>query len=99
MIRAILYLVFAGAIWFAEGYIFSRLLAFSAIQTALAGGCYLALYLAAAHRLVRAFKSDLDAGDVARWRYLSLAPMLVVVLGSFASLPLMLVILGLGKLV
>ena len=33
------------------------------------------------------------------WRYLSLAPMLVATVGSFASLPILLAIAALGRIV
>ena len=36
---------------------------------------------------------------VALWRLLSLAPMLVVIVGSFASLPILLLIVALGKVI
>lgn len=98
MIRAVFYLVVAGAVWFAEAFLFTRFLAFSAGQTVLAAGFYVALYLVVVTTLIRAVARDSRAGDVARWRALSLAPMLAVIVGSFVSLPVLLVIAALSGL-
>ncbi|MBV9282834.1 MAG: hypothetical protein JOZ41_22385 [Chloroflexi bacterium] len=99
MIRAALYIVAAAAIWLGEGFMFSRLLGFEAWQVALMAVLYLALFAAALALLLRFAQASLDAeGGLPRWRYLSMAPALVVVVGSFVSLPLLLLILALGRL-
>jgi hypothetical protein len=82
-----------------EGFLFSRFLAFTVLQTTLAAIFYVLIYLSASHQLLRAFRTDQARGDISRWRYLSLAPMLSVVLGSFASLGVMILIVVIGQLV
>jgi hypothetical protein len=97
MIRASGYLVFAGAVWLAEGYVFTQFLGFSTAQIVAAICCYAALYGLAVYALIRSVGEGGGFADVAHWRYLSLAPMMMVVLGSFASLPVLLLIAALGK--
>jgi hypothetical protein len=99
MIRAILYLAAAGAIWLAEGIVFAVMLRFVPWQVAAMVSVYAALFAGAVVYLARIRKtSDGDTGP-ARWRYLSLAPMLAVTLGSFGALPIILLIVILGKIV
>jgi hypothetical protein len=99
MIRASLYLGASGLIWFAEGFLFSRFLAFSPWQTAILGLFYLALFAASLWAL-RDFvrRQEVLPDGMATWRALSLAPMLTTILGSFVSLPVVLFVLALGKL-
>jgi hypothetical protein len=99
MIRASLYVGTSALIWFAEGFLFSRFLAFSPWQTALLGLFYVALFAASlwAFRNFTRRQADLDSGITA-WRALSLAPTLTTILGSFVSLPVVLFVLALGKL-
>jgi hypothetical protein len=97
MIRASAYLLVAGAVWLAEGYVFTQLLGFSMVQIVATGCCYVALYGLAVYALIRSVGETGGFADVARWRYLSLAPMMMVVVGSFASLPVLLLIAALGK--
>lgn len=100
VIRAAAYLIASGVVWVIEGFLFSRLLVFSASQVALTIAIYLGLFVAAALlliRFVRRFRDD--TGDLPRWRLLSLAPMLVAIVGSFVSLPLLLLVVALGKVV
>jgi hypothetical protein len=68
-------------------------------QTTLMAVVYLTLFAIAVRYLVvlTGRYGERDA-RLTYWRYLSLAPMLTVVLGSFASLPLILIILALGHL-
>lgn len=100
MIRAALYLVASGAIWFAEGFIFTTFLGFRAWQIGLVVTIYAVLWVAAAIWLIRLGQRQRAlAQPLAAWRYLSLAPMLTVIVGSFASLPILLAIAALGKLV
>jgi hypothetical protein len=99
VIRATAYLVASGAIWVIEGFLFSRLLSFSASQVVLTVALYAAFFLLATGLLLhfsRAFREETEI--LARWRLLSLAPMLVAVVGSFVSLPLLLLIVALGKI-
>jgi hypothetical protein len=97
MIRATAYLLVAGAIWFVEGFLFSRFLDFSTPQVVGMAIGYAALYACALWALLHSAGPPGSDRDVAQWRYVSLAPMLTVVLGSFASLPIMIVIALLGK--
>lgn len=99
MIRAALYLAAAGLVWLVEGFLFSYFLRFALWQTALMAIVYAGLFLIATRYLIAfAARQHSPEAQVAYWRYLSLAPMLTVVVGSFASLPLLLGILALGHL-
>ena len=77
---------------------FSRFLTFSAWQTALLGVVYVALLGVALWALRKTWRqrSELSA-DLATWRLLSLAPMVTTILGSFISLPIVLIVVALGK--
>lgn len=97
--RASVYILASGVIWFAEGYLFSRFLAFSAWQTVLLASFYGLLFAWS----VRALRGGLvqpptGSEEMAAWRLLSLTPMLTTILGSFVSLPLVLLVLALGRL-
>jgi len=99
VIRSALYVLASGVVWLVEGFLFSRLLALAAWQTGLLLFLYLALFAVAVAAFVRAAKRQpVSPEGVAHWRSLALAPMLVAVLGSFVSLPLVLLIALLGKL-
>lgn len=98
MIRALAYLTASGVMWLAEGFLFSRFLRFSPWQTALMVAMYLGLFAAAAVALTRALRTEGNKASVdMAWRLLAAAPMLVVVAGSFISLPLLMTILLLGR--
>lgn len=97
MFRATFYLLLAGSIWFVEGFLFSKFLGFTLLQTTGAAIFYVLVYVAVVRQLTLAFRRDDARGDAARWRYLSLAPMLTVVVGSFASLGVMLLIVMAGQ--
>ena len=99
MIQATAYLLFAGLIWLIEGFLFSQFLGFGARQTAVAVGVYAVMFGIAFSTLIRAYRVAEAAGDLSRWRYRSVAPMLVVVVGSFVSLPILLLIVVAGKAV
>lgn len=100
VIRSVFYLSAGGVVWMAEGFLFSYFLQFHPWQVVLTAIVYLCLLGAGAVLLRRQLATaDHAPAQVALWRYLSLAPMVVVVVGSFASLPVLLLILGLGKLV
>jgi hypothetical protein len=102
MLRAYLYLGGSGLIWMVEGFLFSYFLQFAAWQVALTACIYLALFLLAARFLLEALSRRAEDGsagsDLATWRLVSLAPMATVIMGSFASLPLLLIVLALGRI-
>jgi hypothetical protein len=99
VIRAGLYLLASGAIWMAEGFLFSYFLRFSAWQVVGMAVMYTGLFVAACVVLLRfARRYGTAQQDLALWRLLSLAPMLVAMVGSFLSLPLLLIIAALGRL-
>lgn len=99
MIRATVYLAAAGIVWLVEGFLFSYFLRFALWQTVLMAALYGGLFLLAVRSLLVQMQRQPDSeSTLAYWRYLSLAPMVVAVIGSFASLPLLLIILALGHL-
>jgi hypothetical protein len=99
MIRAVFYLTAGALVWLAEGFLFSYFLQFHPWQVVLMAVVYLALLGVAVELLRRQIATARQAdGTLALWRYLSLAPMIVTIVGSFASLPILLVIAGLGKI-
>jgi hypothetical protein len=98
VLRAVAYLIASGIIWLSEGFLFSRYLSYSLWQTILMAAIYSGLFLIAARLLWQLWRSSSDADQgLAQWRTLSLAPMATLVLGSFISLPLLLLIAALGK--
>jgi Trk-type K+ transport system membrane component len=98
MVRATLYVGASALIWLAEGFMFSRFLAFSLWQTALLGVVYLALLGVSCLAILRAWRRQLEiSSDLSAWKLLSLAPMVTTILGSFVSLPIVLAVLALGK--
>lgn len=99
MIRAYLYLFASGIIWLAEGFLFSRYLFLAPWQTGLLAVIYIALFAVAVNSLLRALRSHPPASPgVQQWRWLALAPVAVVIVGSFLSLPLILLVVALGKI-
>jgi hypothetical protein len=100
VIRAWLSLAAAAGIWFAEGFVFSQFLAFRIWQVALMGAIY-ALFFVVALTPFRKFAGSHSASahEVDGWRLLSAAPMMVIILGSFISLPILLAIVALGRVV
>jgi hypothetical protein len=98
MLRAYLYLGVAGLIWLIEGFLFSYYLGFHVWQVGLLAAMYVGLYAVAVRYFVRSLKGYSGQGELAPWRAVSLAPMVAVILGSFVSLPLLLVVAALGKL-
>ena len=100
MIRAWLYVGVSGAIWFAEGFLFSRFLAFSHVQTAILATFYFALYTTAVLALRRYVQQPANGLiRIEEWRLLSVTPMIATVVGSFVSLPVVLLVLALGMAV
>ena len=98
LLRAYTYLAVAGVIWLTEGFLFSHYLGFAPWQTTLLAVIYIGLYSVALRYFLISLRDGAGHGDLAPWRAVSLAPMLVVMLGSFISLPLILVVAALGKL-
>lgn len=99
MIRGLLYLLVSLVIWCTEAGLFSLLLNFSAGQTA----ALFLLYVLLATVVIGSFVRQTRARhgpiqDMPQWRYMSLGPMLVTIVGSFVSLPLLLFVAVAGKL-
>jgi len=99
MIRAWFYLAASAVIWFVEAFLFSYFLHFSIGQMVLMAVFYLLLFGIAARYFIRGLNGlGNSAEDIAAWRLVSVMPMLVVILGSFVSLPILLVVVAAGKL-
>ena len=100
MLRAYLYLVLSGIIWLVEGFLFSHYLEFRTLQIVLLGVLYVTLFALAATLFVRSLsQSPAGDADLSPWRVVSLLPMVIVILGSFASLPLIILVAALGKVI
>ena len=95
MIRSGVYLLASAVIWFAEGTVFSIFLGFTRVQIALMGAVYLALFAIGVRAI---FVMSRQQFDLPRWRILAMGPMLVLVIGSFISLPIMAFIALLGAI-
>jgi len=95
VIRSVLYLVASAAIWFAEGTVFSIFLGFSRIQIVLMATVYVTLFVIAVRAIVVMSRQK---SELPHWRLLSLGPMLVLVIGSFISLPVIALIALLGAI-
>lgn len=99
MIRAYLYLGAAGIIWLIEGFLFSYYLRFDPWQVAMMATVYVTLYAIAVWYFLRSLREPHERErDLSVWRMVSIAPMVVMVVGSFVSLPLILLVAALGKL-
>ena len=99
MIRAYFYLGASGVIWMIEGFLFSYYLGFHPWQVAVMAAIYVGLFVIAVRVLLKSLQSPDDvAPGTAAWRAVAVAPMLTVIIGSFASLPLILAVAALGKL-
>jgi hypothetical protein len=99
VIRAYFYVTLSAVIWFAEGFLLSRFLAFSIPQTVLLAAFYTAALAVAVVGLRRAMAKERQTVEgLSHWRAMSVAPMATTIVGSFLSLPLVLVVLALGKL-
>jgi hypothetical protein len=59
---------------------------------------YLTLYAVALRVFLRSLQSTQPDQELSPWKLVTVAPMLVMIVGSFASLPLLLLVVGLGKL-
>lgn len=101
MIRASLYLLVAGVVWLAEGFVFASFFSFSRWQTVTMAAVYttlLAVAFAAFLRFAQHYPVDRE-GALPMWRYVSLAPQVALIMGSFVSLPILVAILAVGKII
>lgn len=99
MIRAYLYLFAAGVIWLVEGFLFSRYLYLAIWQTAVLAILYVVLFGIAVSILMKSLRQQTRGPEgVPPWRLLAYAPVLVTIVGSFVSLPLILLVVALSKL-
>lgn len=93
------YLLAAGAIWFAEDVVFTRAFGFNAGQSAVVTIYFLALFVGAilfAVKTYRRAKADGDRGQPSELsidRIIAVAPVLTVIVGSFAALPIIVLVL------
>ena len=99
-VRTPAYMLASLVIWFAEGYVFTRAFAFNLAQTAVVAVYFLLLFAGAVWLSVR-FARRVDPSDesIPVARLISLAPVLVLVVGSFAALPVFMLVLIAGALV
>lgn len=95
MIRSGIYLLASAVVWFAEGTVFSIFLGFTHAQIVLMAAVYLALFATGVRAI---FVMSHQQSDLPRWRILAMGPMLVLVIGSFISLPIMAFIALLGTI-
>jgi hypothetical protein len=95
--RAYLYLLVAGIVWCGEGLVFGNRLDLRVWQIVLLAVIYLGLYAAVVRVFLRSLRDHEPGGEYPAWRVVSLAPMLAAVVGSFISLPLLLAVVALGK--
>jgi len=99
VIRGVLYLLAAGVAWMGEGFAFSRFLMFVPWQTVAMVVVYAVLFGVACWQFSRlARRHPASDGTLPFWRYVSLAPQLTLVAGSFLSLPILIALLAIGKL-
>lgn len=100
MLRAALYLGASGVVWLAEGIIFSQFLGFRTWQVILTIAIYAGLFGVAVETFRRTMSHPTDRpAGVSSWHFLALAPMAAVIVGSFVSLPIVMLILLLGQIV
>lgn len=103
-LRTALYLLAAGIVWFAEDFVFSRGLRFNAAQTAVVTLYFLALFGSAVWLVLRTHRRLAGAvtlpgpEDFTVARLVSLAPVLTLVVGSFAALPVIILVLLAGSI-
>lgn len=99
MLRAYFYLIASGVIWLVEGFLFSYYLGLVLWQSALLLVIYLALLGVALRATVRTLRDHPETPEgVSPWRLLAFAPAAVAIVGSFISLPLILIVVALGRL-
>jgi hypothetical protein len=100
-VRPILYLTASGLVWFAEDYLFTRGLRFNAAQTVVVTVYFVALFGAAVRFILLAY-ARADKGvpsgsnDISPDRLVAMAPVFTLIVGSFAALPMLMLVLVLG---
>jgi hypothetical protein len=99
VIRAYVYLLVAGVVWCGEGLVFGRQLDLRTWQIVLLAVIYVGLYAVVVRVFFRSLRDHQPGGEYPAWRVVSLAPMLAALVGSFVSLPLLLAVVALGKVV
>ena len=77
--------------------LFSHFLGFAAWQVILLAIIYAGIFAIVVRVFIRSSRAQTESNRIARWRAVSIAPMLVAVIGSFASLPLLLFVALLGN--
>ncbi len=101
--RTVLYLAAAGAIWFAEDVVFSRAFGFNLAQTAVVTLYFVILFGLAVRFVIHTYRRlnssprSADA-DYPIAKVVSMAPVIAVLLGSFAALPIFMFVLIAGAL-
>lgn len=93
----------AGAIWFAEDLVFSRAFGFGIAQTAIVTLYFLILFGLAVRFIIRTYKRleatpENSESDFPIARVVSMAPIITVLIGSFAALPIFMLVLIAGAL-
>ncbi len=99
--RTALYLCAAGAIWFAEDAVFSLAFRFGILQTCIVTVYFVGLFICAVWYVFKLSRQGLNApseSELPIAKIVSMAPVLAVVLGSFAALPIFLLVLLVGAL-
>lgn len=102
-VRPILYLTAAGVVWFAEDYLFARGLRFNAAQTVVVTVYFVALFGAAVRFILLAYARagkglPSDPNDISPDRLVVMAPAFTLIVGSFAALPMLMLMLVLGAI-
>jgi len=97
--RTALYLAAAAAIWFTEDIVISLQLGFSAAQTTVLTAYFVLLFAGAVWLVVRTYRR-LDSGGAGSSefplaRVIAMAPAFTLVVGSFAALPVIMLVLAL----
>jgi hypothetical protein len=99
MSRAYFYVGMSGVVWLVECALFCHFLQLAPWQVVLLALLYTALFGLAVRTFLRSLRrAGRPPADMATWRVVSLAPMIVAVLGSFVSLPIIVLVVLLGKL-
>jgi hypothetical protein len=99
MLRTYFYLIASGLIWLVEGFLFSYYLGLAIWQSALLLMIYAALFAVALRATLDALSREPETPEgVSAWRLLAFAPAFVAIVGSFLSLPLILLVVALGRL-
>jgi len=98
-LRTAIYLSAAAVIWFAEDGVFSVAFRFNAAQIAVVTVYFAALFAGAIWLIRRTYlRTGMEepSEDLPISRIVSMAPVLVVLVGSFAALPIFMIVLVAG---